>query len=108
MHLAQCDLPLSCASRTLACLIPNQIVLFAKNNPRGMMERHCVIISGVMNSRQLIAELESAGWVLDRISGSHHVFKHPDHPQIVTVPHPRKDLPKGTVKQIRRSAGLRK
>ncbi|MFR0672622.1 type II toxin-antitoxin system HicA family toxin [Enterobacterales bacterium AW_CKDN230030176-1A_HGKHYDSX7] len=30
-----------------------------------------------MQSRQLIKELEAAGWALVRVTGSHHVFKHP-------------------------------
>ncbi|MGS0943734.1 type II toxin-antitoxin system HicA family toxin (plasmid) [Pseudomonas luteola] len=60
-----------------------------------------------MKSRELIDELEAAGWVLDRIAGSHHVFSHPDHPYPVSVPHPKKDLPKGTEHQIRKRAGLK-
>ncbi|WP_089709958.1 type II toxin-antitoxin system HicA family toxin [Halomonas daqiaonensis] len=59
-----------------------------------------------MKSSDLIRELEAAGWVLDRVRGSHHVFKHPDRPGAIPVPHPKKDLPKGTVHQIFKQAGL--
>lgn len=59
-----------------------------------------------MQSRQLIKELEAAGWVLKRITGSHHIFKHPVNPNLIPVPHPKKDLPFGTVKSIRQRAGL--
>ncbi|WP_075881620.1 type II toxin-antitoxin system HicA family toxin [Vreelandella massiliensis] len=59
-----------------------------------------------MKSSELIRELEADGWRLERIRGSHHVFKHPEKPGIVPVPHPKKDLPKGTVHQIRKQAGL--
>lgn len=59
-----------------------------------------------MQSRVLIAELEQHGWILKRITGSHHMFSHPDKPQTVPVPHPKKDLPKGTVRAIRKLAGL--
>ena len=59
-----------------------------------------------MQSRLLIKELEEAGWILDRITGSHHIFKHPYNPYTIPVPHPKKDLPIGTVKSIRRRAGL--
>ncbi|WP_242209480.1 MULTISPECIES: type II toxin-antitoxin system HicA family toxin [unclassified Pseudomonas] len=59
-----------------------------------------------MQSRQLIKELEEAGWVLDRITGSHHIFTHRYNPYTIPVPHPKKDLPLGTVKSIRRRAGL--
>ncbi|WP_434155806.1 type II toxin-antitoxin system HicA family toxin [Pseudomonas sp. JZ134] len=60
-----------------------------------------------MKSRELIEELEAAGWVLDRVSGSHHIFRHPDHQRPIPVPHPKKDLPKGTVNAIRKQAGLK-
>jgi predicted RNA binding protein YcfA (HicA-like mRNA interferase family) len=59
-----------------------------------------------VQSRLLIKELEEAGWILDRITGSHHIFKHPYNPYTIPVPHPKKDLPVGTVKSIRRRAGL--
>ena len=59
-----------------------------------------------MKSADLIRELESAGWVLDRVRGSHHVFKHPSKAGIVGVPHPKKDLGKGLVAAIRQQAGL--
>ena len=61
-----------------------------------------------MSSSDLIRQLQRAGWVLDRISGSHHVFKHLERPGIVVVPHPRKDLGLGLLKAIRRQAGLQR
>lgn len=59
-----------------------------------------------MQSRELIRELEARGWVLKRVTGSHHIFKHPSNPNLIPVPHPKKDLPIGTVKSIRARAGL--
>ena len=59
-----------------------------------------------MNSASLIKEMQQAGWQLDRVNGSHHVFKHPNRPGIVVVPHPKKDLGVGLVKAIRRQAGI--
>jgi len=59
-----------------------------------------------VQSRELIKELEAAGWVLKRVTGSHHMFKHPTNPNTVAVPHPKKDLPRGTVKGIKERAGL--
>lgn len=59
-----------------------------------------------MKSGDLIRELTCAGWQLDRIRGSHHIFMKPDHPGIVVVPHPKKDLGKGLVTAIRKQAGL--
>jgi len=59
-----------------------------------------------MKSADLIRELVKAGWVLDRVRGSHHVFRHTSRPDIIVVPHPRKDLGKGLVSKIRKQAGI--
>jgi predicted RNA binding protein YcfA (HicA-like mRNA interferase family) len=59
-----------------------------------------------MQSADLIREIKSAGWVLDRVRGSHHVFGHPLRPGHVVVPHPKKELGKGLVAAIRKQAGL--
>lgn len=59
-----------------------------------------------MNSREIIPALEADGWVLRRVAGSHHQFRHPTKPGLVTVPHPKRDLPLGTVKAIERQCGL--
>lgn len=59
-----------------------------------------------MNSRDLIKTLQADGWYLIRTTGSHHHFKHDQKKGLVTVPHPKKDLPKGTVKSILKQAQL--
>jgi predicted RNA binding protein YcfA (HicA-like mRNA interferase family) len=59
-----------------------------------------------MNSQKVIRMLEEDGWELVRIAGSHHHFKHPKKQPLITVPHPKKDLPIGTVKSIMKKAGL--
>ncbi len=59
-----------------------------------------------MNSKDLIKELAAAGWVLDRVRSSHHIFKHPTLPGSIPVPHPKKDLPIGTANAIRKYARL--
>ncbi len=50
--------------------------------------------------------LEADGWRMVRSRGSHHQFKHPTKPGLVTVPHPRRDLPVGTVRGILKQAGI--
>jgi predicted RNA binding protein YcfA (HicA-like mRNA interferase family) len=60
-----------------------------------------------MDSRTLIKILEADGWVLVAVRGSHHQFKHPTKPGRVTVPHPNKDLTKGTEVSILKQAGLK-
>ena len=59
-----------------------------------------------MRSKDLIRLVEREGWVLRRVRGSHHQFKHPTKPGLVTIPHPKKDMPQGTVKNILRQAGI--
>lgn len=59
-----------------------------------------------MKSADLIRELKSAGWELDRVNGSHHVFRHPGRARHVVVPHPKKDLGIGLVKAIRKAADI--
>ena len=59
-----------------------------------------------MSSSELVRAIKTAGWQLDRVRGSHHVFKHPTQPGIVVIPHPKKDLGPGLVAAIRRQAGL--
>lgn len=55
------------------------------------------------SSRDLISDLEKAGFVLNRVSGSHHIFVKPGFPPI-SVPHPRKDLKKGLENTLRKTA----
>ncbi|HMN37560.1 MAG TPA: type II toxin-antitoxin system HicA family toxin [Hyphomicrobium sp.] len=57
------------------------------------------------NSKDLIKKLEADGWVLSRVKGSHHQFRHPTKPGIVTVMHPSKDFAPGTYRSIYRQAG---
>ncbi len=50
--------------------------------------------------------VEADGWYEVRTRGSHHHFRHPEKSGLVTIPHPKKDLPGGTVKSILKQAGL--
>ena len=60
-----------------------------------------------MRSDELIKIVEADGWELARVNGSHHHFKHPVKKGLVTVPHPKGNLPKGTVNSILKQAGLK-
>jgi predicted RNA binding protein YcfA (HicA-like mRNA interferase family) len=51
------------------------------------------------NSRDIIRRLEREGFVQTSVRGSHHKFRHPDG-RTVIVPHPKKDLPIGTVYEV--------
>jgi predicted RNA binding protein YcfA (HicA-like mRNA interferase family) len=59
-----------------------------------------------VNSRDVLRALAAAGWREVARKGSHVQLKHPNHKGRVTVPHPNKDLPVGTVKSIERQAGI--
>lgn len=61
----------------------------------------------VVSSRRIISILEKHGFTLCRVSGSHHHYKKRGHPGVVTVPHPKKDIPAGTVRSIERMSGIR-
>jgi predicted RNA binding protein YcfA (HicA-like mRNA interferase family) len=60
-----------------------------------------------MDSRRIIRKLRDAGWVHFRTTGSHHHFMHPKTEQVVTVPHPRKDVPIGTIRSIEQQSGVK-
>jgi predicted RNA binding protein YcfA (HicA-like mRNA interferase family) len=55
----------------------------------------------------VIRALERAGFVVERVKGSHHALKHPDKPHLhVTIAFHRKEVPRGTLRAIIRQAGL--
>jgi predicted RNA binding protein YcfA (HicA-like mRNA interferase family) len=60
----------------------------------------------LVSSSEVIRLLKAAGWTLARVKGSHHHFKHATNPKLVTVPHPRKDIPLGTLRNIERASGV--
>jgi len=59
-----------------------------------------------LSSRAVIKALEADGWVLVAVEGSHHQYKHPVKSGRVTVKHPIKDIPLGTLKSIEKQARL--
>ncbi|MBL8831488.1 MAG: type II toxin-antitoxin system HicA family toxin [Rhodospirillales bacterium] len=60
-----------------------------------------------MNSRDIIKRLRADGWFEVAHRGSHKQFKHPVKPGRVTVVHPKRDIPAGTLRSIEKQAGLR-
>jgi predicted RNA binding protein YcfA (HicA-like mRNA interferase family) len=60
-----------------------------------------------MDSRSIIRALKADGWrEVDR-HGRHAQFKHPVKPGCVTVPHPKRDFPPGTLRSIESQSGLK-
>jgi len=57
--------------------------------------------------RDIISLLEHDGWRLARTRGSHHHYKHPTKPGVVTVPGTgNDDVAPGTLRSIFEQAGL--
>ncbi len=58
--------------------------------------------------KEIISILEKKGYILDRIKGSHHIYYHRNTKRRVIVPLHKSDLPKGTLLEIFKQAGLSK
>ncbi|MEM3565241.1 MAG: type II toxin-antitoxin system HicA family toxin [Candidatus Jordarchaeaceae archaeon] len=59
-----------------------------------------------LTPKKIIKILEKRGFVLDRVKGSHHIYYHPETRKRVVVPLHKKDLPKGTLIEILKQAGI--
>jgi predicted RNA binding protein YcfA (HicA-like mRNA interferase family) len=60
-----------------------------------------------MDSPAIVRALEAAGWTRVAQRGSHLQFKHPERHGRVTVPHPSKDVPIGTLRSIEKQSGIK-
>lgn len=58
-------------------------------------------------SREAIKALKAAGFVVVGQKGSHVQLKHPQRSGRVTVPHPKPELPIGTIRSIERQSGIK-
>ena len=84
-------------------------------NGSNIFQRHYVFYGNVcicvynynMNSGDIIKRLRCDGWYEVARRGSHVQFKHAVKKGRVTVPHPKKDLPTGTVKSIEKQARIK-
>jgi predicted RNA binding protein YcfA (HicA-like mRNA interferase family) len=61
-----------------------------------------------VSGKRVIQALSKAGFIVNRIAGSHHLLVHPnDKTRAVTVPlHGNRDLKPGTLRSIIRQTGL--
>jgi predicted RNA binding protein YcfA (HicA-like mRNA interferase family) len=55
------------------------------------------------DSKRIVKRLQTEGWELIAVKGSHHKFRKDG--RTVIVPHPKKDLPSGTAQNIAKAAG---
>lgn len=58
--------------------------------------------------KEIIKILQKNGFILDRVSGSHHIYMLPDRSKRVVVAMHNKDLPIGTLLSILKQAGIEK
>ena len=59
-----------------------------------------------MTGKELTKLLKDHGWVLDRISGSHHIMIKEGERSIPIPVHGKKDIPIGLSKRILKQAGI--
>ena len=60
-----------------------------------------------VSGKQLCKLVEQEGWVLQRITGSHHIYANPESERIVLIPiHGNQDLKIGTIKALMKVAQL--
>ncbi|AFY50471.1 putative periplasmic or secreted lipoprotein [Nostoc sp. PCC 7524] len=60
-----------------------------------------------ISGKQLCQIVEQKGWVLRRITGSHHIYENPDLDEILSIPvHRNQDLKIGTLKALMKIAQL--
>jgi predicted RNA binding protein YcfA (HicA-like mRNA interferase family) len=57
------------------------------------------------NSGRILDRLKREGWVAVSTRGSHVKLKRKESPHHIVVPHPKKDLPTGTARNIAKIAG---
>jgi predicted RNA binding protein YcfA (HicA-like mRNA interferase family) len=61
-----------------------------------------------LTASQIIKILEKHGFIFDRTKGSHYIYYHPETKRRAVVPFHKKDLPKGTLLEILKEAGITK
>ncbi len=60
-----------------------------------------------VSGEQLVKILESRGWYVKRIRGSHHILRHPTIPDALPVPvHGSRPIKRGTLGNILRTAEI--
>jgi predicted RNA binding protein YcfA (HicA-like mRNA interferase family) len=55
---------------------------------------------------KVVKALERTGFGVTRVSGSHHVMRHPDGRTVVVPVHAGRDVPKGTLRNILAIVGM--
>ena len=60
-----------------------------------------------ISGKRLCKIIEQKGWVLQRVTGSHHIYENLERNKIISIPvHRNKDLKIGTLKALMKMAEL--
>ena len=60
-----------------------------------------------ISGKNLCKVVERNGWILKRVTGSHHIYTKQGITVILSIPvHGNRDLPIGTLKRILKDAGI--
>lgn len=59
-----------------------------------------------LSGKEMCRVLERLGWVLDRIRGAHHVYRHTDGRTVPVPVHGNKTMKIGTQRSVMRLAGV--
>jgi predicted RNA binding protein YcfA (HicA-like mRNA interferase family) len=58
-----------------------------------------------ISGKKLCKIVEKKGWILKKITGSHHIYEQPNENKIISIPvHRNQDLKLGTLKSIMKIA----
>lgn len=60
-----------------------------------------------MDSATVIKKIRQDGWYEVSCKDSHHQFRHPTKKGRVTIVHPKKDIPIGTLKKYEEQSGVK-
>jgi predicted RNA binding protein YcfA (HicA-like mRNA interferase family) len=55
---------------------------------------------------EVVRALQRAGFKVARVSGSHHVMRHPDGRSVSVPVHQGRDMPKGTLRNVLAIIGM--
>ena len=59
-----------------------------------------------LSGKDIVRALTREGWTVQRVSGSHHVMRHPNGQHVSIPVHGNRPLPAGTLASICRTVGL--
>lgn len=60
-----------------------------------------------ISGKQLCKVVDRQGWILERVTGSHHIYSYPDCDAILSIPvHRNQDLKVGTLRALMKIAKL--